>query len=72
MRFFLPAPRMVVRFRFNGRDIRRAMTLDAVTIEPNSGHVTLIHRAAAPVIPSMAAHRETVIRNIEAWEDRVA
>jgi hypothetical protein len=72
VQFFLPAPRMVVRFRFNGRDVRRAMTLDGVIIEPDSGHVTLIHRAAAPVVPSMSAHRETVIRPIEDWEDRVA
>ena len=72
MRFLLPAPRMVVRFRFNGRDVRRAMTLDAVTIEPDSGCLTLIHRAAAPVVPSMSAHRETVIRSIEAWEELVA
>jgi hypothetical protein len=72
MRFHLPAPRMVARFRFNGRDVRRAMVLDAVIIEPDTGHLTLIHRAVAPVAPSMAAHRETVIRHIEEWEELVA
>jgi hypothetical protein len=72
MRFRLPVLRMIVRFRFNERDVRRAMIMDAVIIEPDSGEVTLIHRAAAPVVPSMSAHRETVIRRIEAWEDLVA
>lgn len=72
MRFRLPALRMVVRFRFNAHDVRRAMILDAVIIEPDSGHVTLIHRAAVPATPCMSAHRETVIRHIEAWEERVA
>jgi hypothetical protein len=72
LRFWLPAPRMVVRFRFHGRDTRRAMTLDAVIIEPDTGHLTLIHRAAAPATPTISAHRETVIRHIEAWEERVA
>jgi hypothetical protein len=72
MRFRLPAPRMVVRFRFNAREVRRAMTMDAVVIEPDSGHLTLIHRASAPAAPTITAHRETVIREIEAWEDLVA
>jgi len=71
MRFRLPAPRLIVRFRFNARDIRRLMVLDAVIIEPDSGHLTLIHRASAPAVPSITAHRETVIRHIEDWEDRV-
>ena len=42
LRFRLPAPRMVVRFRFTSGDRRRAMILDAVIIEPDTGHVTLI------------------------------
>src|SRR5262249_35772306 len=65
LRFHLPSPRMVVRFRFHSRDMRRALTLDAVIIEPDTGHLTLIHRAAAPAMPTMTAHRETVIRHIE-------
>lgn len=72
MRFRLPAPRMVVRFRFNALDVRRAMIMDAVIIEPDTGHLTLIHRATAPAVPSISAHRETVIRHIEDWEDLVA
>ena len=72
IRFSLPAPRMVVRFRFNGRDVRRAMLMDGVIIEPDTGHVTLIHRAAAPITPNMSAFREAVIRNIERWEELVA
>jgi hypothetical protein len=72
MRFRLPAPRMVVRFRFNAHDVRRAMIMDAVIVEPDTGHLTVIHRAAAPAEPSISAHRETVIRHIEDWEDLVA
>jgi hypothetical protein len=72
MRFRLPAPRMVVRFRFNGHDVRRAMVMDAVIIEPDTGHLTLIHRAAAAAAPSLSAHRETVIREIQDWETLVA
>jgi len=72
IRFRLPALRLIVRFRFNARDVRRAMILDAVIIEPDAGHLTLVHRAAAPAVPSISAHRETVIRNIEHWEELVA
>jgi hypothetical protein len=72
VRFHLPALRMVVRFRFNGRDIRSAMVLDAVIVEPDSGHMTLIHRAAVAAVPTITAHRETVIRHVEHWEDLVA
>jgi len=72
MHFRLPAPRLVVRFRFNGHDVRRAMIMDALIIEPDTGHITLIHRAAAPAAPTMSAHRETVIRQIQQWEEVVA
>jgi hypothetical protein len=72
MRFRLPAPRMVVRFRFNGQDIRRAMIMDGVIIEPDTGHLTLIHRASVPVLGTISTHRETVIRHIEQWEELVA
>ena len=72
MRFRLPAPQMAVRFRFNGRDIRKSMVLDAVIIEPDTGHLTLIHRAMASAMPNISAHRETVIRNVEAWEASLA
>jgi hypothetical protein len=72
MRFHLPALRMVARFRFNGRDVRRAMVLDAVIIEPDTGHITLIHRASAPAVSGIATHRETAIRHIERWEEEVA
>jgi hypothetical protein len=74
LRFRLPRARLITRFRFNGRDVRRAMVLDAVVVNGDEGHITMIHRAAAPVpeAESMAAHRETVIRPIEDWEDLVA
>jgi hypothetical protein len=70
--FRLPAPRLVARFQFNGHDVRRAMTMDAVIIESDTAQVTLIHRAAVPAAPAITAHRETIVRHIERWEDAIA
>jgi hypothetical protein len=72
MRFHLPAPRMIARFRFNGSDVYRSMVMDAVIIEPDTGHLTLVHRASVPAVPGISAHRETAIRHIERWEELVA
>jgi hypothetical protein len=72
MRFHLPALRMLARFRFNGNDVYRNMVMDAVIIEPDTGNVTLIHRATVPAVAGISAHRETAIRHIERWEELVA
>jgi len=72
LRFRLPAARMIARFRFRGRDVRRAMTLDAVCIEPDTGHITLIHRATVAAVAGISTHQETAIRHIERWEELVA
>ncbi len=72
LRFHLPAPRLLARFRFNARDIRRFMVLDAVIIEPDTGHLILIHRASASAVSGISTHRETVIREVEDWENVLA
>ncbi len=70
-RFQLPTQHMRVRFRFNAKDVRTPMTLDAVMIDPDAGSLTLIHRAAAPALPNLATHRETIIRHIQPWEPQL-
>lgn len=72
MRFYLPKHHMLARFRFNGRDVYKRMVMDAVLVEPDAGKVTLIHRAVAPAMPHIAAHRETAVRHLQRWEDLVA
>jgi hypothetical protein len=72
MRFHLPTLRMLARFRFNGSDVYRSMVMDAVIIEADTGHVTLIHRAVAPAVAGIPSHRETAIRHIERWEELAA
>jgi hypothetical protein len=63
---------MLARFRFNGRDAYRNLVMDGVIIEPDTGHVTLIHRATVPAIPGIGAHRETAVRHVERWEEQLA
>jgi hypothetical protein len=72
LRFNLPALHMLARFRFNGRDAYRNLVMDAVIIEPDTGHLTLIHRATVPAIPDIGAHRETAVRHVESWEEQLA
>jgi hypothetical protein len=57
---------------FTIETLARTEGLTKLIIEPDTGHVTLIHRASAPVVPTITAHRETVIRHIEHWEEHVA
>ena len=67
-RFALPQVRLVVKARFRKREERRLMTLDAVTLEPDEGTITLTWRAAISAHRALLEHEVTLIRELKPWE----
>lgn len=68
-RFTLPKVRLVAKALFSKREVRRPMTLDAVTIEPDEDTLTLTWRAAITAHRALFDHEVTLIRELEPWEE---
>ena len=69
IRFRLPQPRLVAKFRLVDRVERHAPVIDAVMLEPDSLNVTLILRTSVVACPTMLAVQTTSLRLLEDWEE---
>lgn len=69
LRFTLPPLRLVAKFRFADKVVRRMLVLDALMLEPDVLGVTLIFRASVVVAPTMLALESTTLRLLEDWEE---
>jgi hypothetical protein len=67
--FPLPSYRLVARCAFRDRSERRPLVLDAVHLDPDEGHFTLIWRAAFRAHRELAEHLRCVVRALEPWEE---
>ena len=65
--FRLPTVRLSCKSVYHGRTDRVAMRLDAVTLEPDEGSLTLAYRATVE-LGRGGDHRYTVVRELEAGE----
>ncbi|WP_224242012.1 DUF2169 family type VI secretion system accessory protein [Hyalangium gracile] len=67
--FPLPRHRLMVKSVFRNRVDRRAMLLDAVQVDMTERALTIIWRAAIPAHRELAQHENSLIRELEHWEE---
>nr|WP_253817395.1 DUF2169 domain-containing protein [Myxococcus xanthus] len=67
--FRLPRHRFVASAVFRNRVERRRMRLDGVLLEPDERLLRLYWRAAFPAEREFAHHEQTLVRELEPWED---
>lgn len=68
VRFVLPRERMLFKGYLKGRVVRKVLTLDQVSIEPDEGVVTLTWRAGIALPNGMFEHERSLVRLLEPWE----
>ncbi|QRK11094.1 DUF2169 domain-containing protein [Archangium violaceum] len=67
--FHLSRPRLVASAVFRDRTERRRLRLDAVLLEPDERLLRLYWRVAFPAERKFASHEQTLVRELESWED---
>lgn len=67
--FPLPRRRLVSVSHLGSRRERQMLILDAVQIEPDEGRLTLIWRCQVVLRRDLFAHRYSLLRELEPWEE---
>lgn len=67
--FKMPSHRIVAKAYYDHQTLRARMLLDGVLFEPDENSVTLYWRSAFPLGHGPRAHRRSIVRLLESWEE---